>query len=263
VLNGLTTAGEQYRWVIKYGDCSGALLTDRIVITAGHCINPQTIDIEITDYVYDLVQKKMVQKTLGYVQVEKSWSKFEMKGNAFDGAILLLNEPVSKKLVSTFPKLATQQERKELKNENYFVSKVIGYGFFVKQGEIMGQENFGYKTQAVLTARHWSFLSDLILATMKMDANSRSGDWYHYASENKAQIFGDSGGPTLAMINGEWKLLGITHTLVMNPWAFKKMGKTRIARLHDGTSMDVQNIICTAKSESDIPEIQSLDVDCD
>lgn len=260
VVNGTTLTGDDSRWVVKYGVCTAGVLNDRIVITAAHC--PPAMDIEITDYVYDLTEKRMVQKTIDYIEIENSWSRLDT-ANGFDGTILVTNEPIPKHLVPSFPKLASRAEREQLKKQHYFVSQAIGYGFSPKNGEPLKEANFGLKKQGHLVARHWSILEDLLIGTFKFEVASRYGDWFHYASDDQSVSFGDSGGPTLVEIGGEWKWLGVNQQAVANRWKVKKIMTEDKAFLLNSMSMDVLKLICTAKAESDIPEIQAIEADCE
>jgi MYXO-CTERM domain-containing protein len=174
--------------------CSGTLIAPQIVLTAGHCIVPETDPDEIAVYFGDSIYGKHVASVVRFEIFPEACVE-DCDPDAYDFAFLEIREKIGG--VDIIPILTDQDEW----NETMVVGKpvtFVGFGAIRDDGEEeppLEMDELGYK--AVVAADIVDF--------------SESGREFIAGERGKDTCSGDSGGPAFVQLaDGSWRQVGVT-----------------------------------------------------
>lgn len=189
VVNGQETADNPYVVSLVWGGqsgCTGTLIRDNVVLTAGHCIDDRQL-ISPPDWVEVgavVGQPQNTQSAVAGYHVEPRWN-LNQSGNYnydYDIALIFLQAPI-RGLAIPYSSLSPSSLIGQ-------TIRAIGYG--VDNG--FQQSGAGIKRTVDLTIR-------------SADTNYFIASWLEGQPQDTCQ--GDSGGPALYLNNGRYEVLGV------------------------------------------------------
>jgi len=177
--------------------CGGSLVLPDVVVTAAHCLDflPGKESVEVAVGAYDLLQVGAEQriKVRGYV----IHPNYDPSTADSDIGIIKLEHPV---LAPTLPLISTQQMSQLMPGE---MLTVIGFGALndppVDFPNILQEVKLAYVDHNVCNDTMSSVGAPIT------DTQICAGN----IGQIQDSCYGDSGGPLMANINGEWRLTGI------------------------------------------------------
>ncbi|KAK8757125.1 hypothetical protein V5799_000171 [Amblyomma americanum] len=180
--------------------CGGALITDRHIITAAHCVwsdqpGQQYIKVHLGGHNRDFRQGSEIWEEVEEICAHSSF-KYHRK-SSFKGDIAILKLKNKINFTNMVHPVCLPVSYEELGDGSHLY--VTGWG---RTGHLLGSAE-----PAALCRR----VADVLDKSVKMgdDRQLSFGAELKPASADKTKISGDSGGPVVLKINGTWTLHGI------------------------------------------------------
>ena len=173
--------------------CSGTLITNRIVLTAAHCVNS-------TDLYYVQYGADQLYDDTDLLEVSATWKnpRFSERQLVNDTGLLLLKEPILGAITTRLPSVTEIKNIQANKGVKY---EIVGWGkdqngesaSYLRKAAVDDQTNFMKK------AKWWR--NDVWFAV---------GKWNSKEKVFAGSCNGDSGGPLFATVGSKTILAGIT-----------------------------------------------------
>ncbi len=173
--------------------CSGTLITNRIVLTAAHCVNS-------TDLYYVQYGADQLYEETELLEVAATWKnpRFSERQLVNDTGLLLLKDPIPGAVTTRLPSVSEIKSMQANKNVKY---EIVGWGkdqngesaSYLRKAPVDDQTNFMKK------AKWWR--NDVWIAV---------GKWNSKEKVFAGSCNGDSGGPLFATVGSKTILAGIT-----------------------------------------------------
>lgn len=174
--------------------CSGTLIAPQIVLTAGHCIAPDTDPAKIAVYFGDTIYGHQIASVRRYEVYPGACVK-DCQPDAYDFAFVEINEKVGG--VDIIPLLTDQDEWNATMAPGLPVT-FVGFGAIRDDSEgtpPLEKSELGHK-EAVVSA---------------IAGFSESGREFIAGEKGKDTCSGDSGGPAFVQLeDGSWRQVGVT-----------------------------------------------------